>query len=187
MLNRKIVRVTTTEFETADGIIHPMLFNLDEAPTVEEFQEIYDDWFNAQEEVVTKSSGNVFADLGLSNPEDRLAKAKLICEDSARTHISIFLDEVYSLAKDQPDVAGGKIFDFLDRLLCAGFFTVCDEILDKVEVDKLPTALMRSFLTITAPAKLKLSARAALYKRIERKMVELKGLEKTRRIIGNLA
>ena len=46
MLNRKIVRVTTTEFETADGTIRPMLFNLDEAPTVEEFQEIYDDWFN---------------------------------------------------------------------------------------------------------------------------------------------
>ena len=46
MLNRKIVRVTTTEFETADGTIRPMLFNLDETPTVEEFQEIYDDWFN---------------------------------------------------------------------------------------------------------------------------------------------
>jgi hypothetical protein len=46
MLNRKIVRVTTTEFETADGTIRPMVFNLDETPTVEEFQAIYDDWFN---------------------------------------------------------------------------------------------------------------------------------------------
>lgn len=46
MLSRKIVRVTKTEFETADGTIRPMLFELDEAPTVEEFQEIYDDWFN---------------------------------------------------------------------------------------------------------------------------------------------
>jgi len=46
MLSRKIVRVTKTEFETADGTIRPMLFDLDEAPTVEEFQAIYDDWFN---------------------------------------------------------------------------------------------------------------------------------------------
>ena len=46
MLSRKIVRVTKTEFETADGTIRPMLFEPDEVPTVEEFQEIYDDWFN---------------------------------------------------------------------------------------------------------------------------------------------
>lgn len=45
-LSRKIVRITKTEFETADGIIRPLLFELDEAPTVEEFQAIYDDWFN---------------------------------------------------------------------------------------------------------------------------------------------
>ena len=41
--NRQIVRVTKTEFETADGTIRPMLFDLEEAPTVEEFQAIYDD------------------------------------------------------------------------------------------------------------------------------------------------
>ena len=45
-MNRQIVRVTTTEFETADGTVRPMVFELDETPTVEEFQEIYDDWFN---------------------------------------------------------------------------------------------------------------------------------------------
>lgn len=45
-MNRTIVRVTTTEFETADGIVRPMVFDLDETPTVEEFQEVYDDWFN---------------------------------------------------------------------------------------------------------------------------------------------
>ena len=44
--NRQIVRVSKTEFETADGTIRPMLFDLDETPTVEEFQAIYDDWFN---------------------------------------------------------------------------------------------------------------------------------------------
>jgi len=45
-LSRKIVRVTKTEFETADGNIRPMVIELDETPTVEEFQEIYDDWLN---------------------------------------------------------------------------------------------------------------------------------------------
>jgi predicted XRE-type DNA-binding protein len=29
---------------------------------------------------VTASSGNVFADLGLANPEEELLKAKLVCE-----------------------------------------------------------------------------------------------------------
>ena len=45
-MNRKIVRVTKTEFETADGTVRPMVIELDETPTVEEFQDIYDDWFN---------------------------------------------------------------------------------------------------------------------------------------------
>ena len=33
-----ITRVTTTEFETDDGVIHDIPFELDEVPTVEEFQ-----------------------------------------------------------------------------------------------------------------------------------------------------
>ena len=41
---KMITRVTKTEFETSDGEIHQMPFELDVAPTVEEFQEIYDQW-----------------------------------------------------------------------------------------------------------------------------------------------
>ena len=40
-----IVRVTKTEFETDDGVIHPIPFELDEVPSVEDFQRIYDEWF----------------------------------------------------------------------------------------------------------------------------------------------
>ena len=40
-----IVRVTKTEFETDDGVIYPIPFELDVVPTVEEFQRIYDEWF----------------------------------------------------------------------------------------------------------------------------------------------
>ena len=47
MLSRKIVRVTKTEFEMEDGTIRPILFDLEETPTVEEFQEQYDEWLNA--------------------------------------------------------------------------------------------------------------------------------------------
>lgn len=47
MLSRKIVRVTKTEFEMEDGTVHPILFDLEETPTVEEFQKQYDEWLDA--------------------------------------------------------------------------------------------------------------------------------------------
>ena len=46
MLSRKIVKVTKAEFETADGNIHPMMFEFDEVPTVKEFQKQYDEWLH---------------------------------------------------------------------------------------------------------------------------------------------
>jgi hypothetical protein len=42
---KMITRITKTEFETDDGEIHQIPFELDEEPTVEEFQKIYDEWF----------------------------------------------------------------------------------------------------------------------------------------------
>lgn len=109
-------------------------------------------------------------------------------EDRARRHIDTFLKEVYSLSQiGDTDTAGFQIFDFLDRVLLDGFFAVCNDVLSTVNIDKLDTKLMRSFLSITAPAKGKLPARAALFKNIEAKMKSLRGEEKTRRIIGNLA
>lgn len=40
----KIVRVDKTEFELENGTVCPIPFDLEETPTVEEFQRIYDDW-----------------------------------------------------------------------------------------------------------------------------------------------
>lgn len=40
----RVVRVTKTEFELSDGRIFPHVVELDEVPTVEEFQEYYDHW-----------------------------------------------------------------------------------------------------------------------------------------------
>lgn len=51
-MTKKIISVTKTEFVTEDGTVHPILFELDETPTVEEFQDIYDNWlqvFHEQE------------------------------------------------------------------------------------------------------------------------------------------
>jgi hypothetical protein len=56
-----------------------------------------------------------------------------------------------------------------------------------VDVDRLSTVLMRSFLSITAAAKQRLPSRAALFRQIEKKMVEAKGTERAKRILGNLA
>ena len=46
----KIVSVTKTEFTTADGTVHPILFELDEVPTVEEFQKTYNEWLKVFQE-----------------------------------------------------------------------------------------------------------------------------------------
>lgn len=40
----KVVKVTKTEFELEDGRVFPHVEPLDEVPTVEEFQAIYDHW-----------------------------------------------------------------------------------------------------------------------------------------------
>lgn len=45
-LNPKtIVKVSETEFETDDGVVYPIPFELESVPSVEEFQKIYDEWF----------------------------------------------------------------------------------------------------------------------------------------------
>lgn len=46
MEKKKVVRVTKDEFELEDGTIYPHVEKLDEVPTLEEFQKMYDYWFN---------------------------------------------------------------------------------------------------------------------------------------------
>jgi hypothetical protein len=51
-MNHKIVRVSKTEIEMADGTIRPLPFQIDgdEVPSVEEFQAIYDQWLTVFQE-----------------------------------------------------------------------------------------------------------------------------------------
>lgn len=51
MLRKKVVRVTTTEFELDDGSIFPHAVELEEVPSPEEFQKFYDHWFSIFEEL----------------------------------------------------------------------------------------------------------------------------------------
>ena len=46
MISHKIVKVTKTEFETDDGTVHPIPFELDEAPLLEDFQQQYSHWLD---------------------------------------------------------------------------------------------------------------------------------------------
>jgi predicted XRE-type DNA-binding protein len=77
----------------------------------------------ASELVVEASSGNVFADLGLSNPEERLAKAQLtvaICDLIAKRKLTQ-ADAASILKIDQPKISNlmrGKLSGFsTDRLI----------------------------------------------------------------------
>jgi hypothetical protein len=90
--------------------------------------------------------------------------------ESRTTDGEEFLDQIYRLTKTgNTDAATDKIFDYLDRLLCNRLFEICDEILSKVDVDKIPPILTGAFLAITSAATHELPSRKALHERIERK------------------
>ncbi|HNC56684.1 MAG TPA: hypothetical protein PLP33_14650 [Leptospiraceae bacterium] len=57
-LNPKtIVKVTKTEFEMDDGVVYPIPFELENVPSVDEFQKIYDEWFRLfqQKELISSA------------------------------------------------------------------------------------------------------------------------------------
>jgi len=51
MKRMTIKRVTRTEFETDDGRVFEHPVELDDVPTVEEFQSVYDKWFQVFKEM----------------------------------------------------------------------------------------------------------------------------------------
>jgi hypothetical protein len=101
--------------------------------------------------------------------------------------IERFLSGIYRLGSTG-DLEGAtdRIFDVIDRLLSASLYEVCDKILKQVSVDRLPTALLRSFLTITAAAKDRLEERPAFFKRVETEMIGKRGEDTARRLLSRL-
>ena len=51
MERKKVVRVTLIEFELDDGMIMPHAIELEEVPSLEEFQGYYDNWYAVLKEM----------------------------------------------------------------------------------------------------------------------------------------
>src|SRR4051812_35417315 len=92
------------------------------------------------------------------------------------------LTDLYALV-EQPDIeaATDLLFDSIDRLLSAGEFLAVDGFLREVDVNRLPTTLLRSILTITYAGKTHLPYRPVIYGKVYRRMIELRGLERAER------
>jgi hypothetical protein len=58
----KVVRVTKTEFELDNGDIYPLPFELDETPTLKEFNEIYANSRKLVENLIVQSKNKSFTD-----------------------------------------------------------------------------------------------------------------------------
>ena len=102
--------------------------------------------------------------------------------------IDEFLQNIYALAQ-QDDLQGAtdRIFETIDRLLLFQAFDACDDVLRRVDISRLPAALMRSLLTITYAARDRLPARKLFYDRVRSEIIRLKGEEKADRLLANLA
>jgi hypothetical protein len=85
-----------------------------------------------------------------------------------------FLTRVYLLATQQVshDAATDLVFDHIDRLLQDEKYAEVNAILERVDLVRLPSAVRRSLLTITFPAKEFLPARPPVYA----KAVDLLGM-----------
>jgi len=55
----KVVRVTKTEFELEDGRVYEHPVELDEAPSLEDFQAIYDEWVEKFQEMFGGSNETI--------------------------------------------------------------------------------------------------------------------------------
>ena len=56
----KVIRVTKTEFELDNGDIYPLPFELDETPTLKEFNEIYANSRALVENLISQSKNKAF-------------------------------------------------------------------------------------------------------------------------------
>lgn len=83
-----------------------------------------------------------------------------------------FLEKLYQFDKNKIDSTIDFIFDYFDDAFLNNNFQECDDILEKLDLNKIPIVLMISFLTITLAAKSKLKNRINFYKKVEEKIKE---------------
>jgi hypothetical protein len=98
--------------------------------------------------------------------------------------IDTFLETVYVLsAAGEVRQALDVIFQTISKILTNGNFSLCDSILTQVKVDRLTSALMVGFLSITLSSKRSLQVRPALYANIYAKLLHERGPERTAKLL----
>lgn len=177
------------------GAIRKVLRKLKTKVSEETIQAISDTIREELRETATRGSGNSMR-LTSWEPSGRTSSIQSAIElntpgcravDSANLDIPAFLENVYTLAPHDLQTATDRVFDTIDRLLCNDRADVCNNILSCVDVTRLPSAILRSFLTITAPAKDKLSARPAFFAKALAEVTRQRGADMAQRLLGRLA
>jgi hypothetical protein len=74
----------------------------------------------------------------------------------------------------------------MDRLLAGERFEDCDEILERVDLDRAETNVLIGFLTITAPLGARLGARRRFFERVREKLHELRSPEDVNSLLRGL-
>lgn len=101
---------------------------------------------------------------------------------------SDFLDHIYLLVRqDQPRSASVAVIDYIDRLLNGNLFRACNQLLDQADLGRMPSALRRSFLMVTRPAKDKLPARTEFYRKALDLLARERNAETAHRMLKSLA
>ena len=109
-------------------------------------------------------------------------------DPNLREQLKGYLERLVAPIELAESLDDGQTSRDLDDLLHEESYDVCDEILKQVDAKKLPSALLRSFLTITAPAKDRLRYRETFYKAAFAEMVRVKGdVAKAQKLLGRLA
>ncbi len=95
-----------------------------------------------------------------------------------------FLERVYALYRPEDwDAATDLVFDYVDELLVHSAFAEADRLLQEVQVDRLAPTVMRSFLTITYPARTRLPSWPLFLDLVQTEMRQQIGVERTENIL----
>ena len=107
--------------------------------------------------------------------------------DEKEDEVQSFLNHLDDLIQnEEPRRAIDAIFQQFNALLLAGNFDLCDKILAKVDLERVPPLLLASFLTITAAAKDKLPYRATFYREARRRVEAQRGSDGADRLLSGL-
>ena len=99
-----------------------------------------------------------------------------------------FLETLYArVAAGEVSTAMDSVIDHIDRLLNDEMYTVCDHLLWKVELKRLPSSIRRAFLMMTRPAKDRLPARRSVYHESLRLLADEKGADRASQMLKALA